>query len=396
LSYAHCIREDPVRKGLLYLGTENALYVSFDDGESWQPLQSNLPHAPVYWLAVQEHFNDLVVSTYGRGFWILDDLTPLQQLTPQALAGEALLFAPRPAYRFRASTVNYSQASDPTAGQNPPYGASINYYLKSAPYGDVTLRILDGSGRLVRTLRGTKQAGINRVTWDLRHEPSKETRLRTSPAFSPDIGLGPEGWRPLPEGGRLTLMAPPGNYTIELTAGGQKLAQPLAVLKDPHSGGSEAEIQAKYTMLLDIRRDLEVVAEMVNGIEAVRRQLDDLTSLLAGDTNAAAVKSGADAVEKRLLEVEDGLIQRRLTGRAQDGTRWPNQLVSKLSYLANGLAGSDFQPTEAEKQVQALLAERVRGSRARLDEVLDKDVAAFNALLKERGIPNVRATSAAR
>ena len=91
-----------MRRGLLYLGTENAIYVSFDDGENWQPLQNNLPHAPVYGIAVQEHFNDLVIATYGRGFWILDDITPLQQLTPQVLASDAHLFPPRPAYRFRA------------------------------------------------------------------------------------------------------------------------------------------------------------------------------------------------------------------------------------------------------------------------------------------------------
>src|SRR5204863_7744675 len=96
LSYAHCVREDPVRRGLLYLGTENALYVSFDDGDNWQPLQTNLPHAPVYWIAVQEHFNDLVVATYGRGFWILDDVTPLQQMTPQIASADAHLFTPRP------------------------------------------------------------------------------------------------------------------------------------------------------------------------------------------------------------------------------------------------------------------------------------------------------------
>ncbi|HXF05439.1 MAG TPA: sialidase, partial [Blastocatellia bacterium] len=173
LSYAHCIREDPVRPGLLYLGTENALYVSFDDGENWQPLQMNLPHAPVYWLVVQEHFNDLVVATYGRGFWILDDITPLQQLTPQVLAAEAHLFAPRPAYRFHPITPPMMMSNDPTAGQNPPYGASINYYLKSVPSGDVTIRILDARGQLVRTLQGTKQAGLNRVWWDLRTELSK-------------------------------------------------------------------------------------------------------------------------------------------------------------------------------------------------------------------------------
>ncbi len=119
LSYAHCIREDPVRRGLLYLGTENAIYVSFDDGENWQSLQTNMPHAPVYWLAVQEHFNDLVIATYGRGFWIMDDITPLQQLTPQVMTADAHLFPPRPAYRFRDITQEASTSNDPTVGTKP-------------------------------------------------------------------------------------------------------------------------------------------------------------------------------------------------------------------------------------------------------------------------------------
>ena len=145
LSYAHCIKEDPVRRGLLYLGTENAIYVSFDDGENWQPLQTNMPHAPVYWITVQEHFNDLVIATYGRGFWILDDITPLQQLTPQVTSADAHLFAPRAAYRFRDITRrSLVVPDDPTVGQNPPYGASINYFLKTPPAGDVTVSILDG------------------------------------------------------------------------------------------------------------------------------------------------------------------------------------------------------------------------------------------------------------
>src|SRR5437870_13704820 len=135
LSYAHCIKEDPVRHGLLYVGTETGMYVSFDDGENWQPLQMNLPHTPVYGLAVQERFHDLVIATYGRGFWILDDLTPLQQLTPQVLSADAHLFTPRPAYRFRAITSEAGSPEDPTVGRNPAYGASINYYLKSAPAG---------------------------------------------------------------------------------------------------------------------------------------------------------------------------------------------------------------------------------------------------------------------
>jgi hypothetical protein len=116
LSYAHIVREDPVRRGLLYLGTENSLYVSFDDGDHWQSLQMNLPHAPVYGMVIQEHFNDLVIGTYGRGFWILDDLSPLQKLTADVANANAHLFAPRPAYRFTEVEGNYSSTDDQTEG----------------------------------------------------------------------------------------------------------------------------------------------------------------------------------------------------------------------------------------------------------------------------------------
>src|SRR5262249_19070250 len=153
LSYAHCVREDPVRRGLLYLGTENGAYVSFNDGDEWQPLQMNLPHAPVYWLAVQEQFGDLVVPTYGRGAWILDDLTPLRELTAQVANADAHLFAPRPAYRFRAITSPATPYDDQTIGNDPQYGAGINYYVKSAPANaSATITIADAKGQTVRTL----------------------------------------------------------------------------------------------------------------------------------------------------------------------------------------------------------------------------------------------------
>src|SRR5947209_4281526 len=181
LSYAHSIKEDPVRQGMLYLGTENAIYVSFDDGEHWEALQTNLPHAPVYWITVQEHFNDLVIATYGRGFWILDDITPLQQLNQRVRDAAAFLFTPRAAYRFRSPEMPGFPTIDMTTGENPTYGASINYWLKSAPAADVKIRILDGAGQVVRTLDGTKHAGMNRIYWDLRYEQSKQIRLRTSP-----------------------------------------------------------------------------------------------------------------------------------------------------------------------------------------------------------------------
>ena len=219
LSYAHCVREDPVRPGLLYVGTENGVYVSWNDGEAWEPLQSNLPRAPVYWLVVQEHFNDLVVGTYGRGYWILDDLTPIQQMRDSVRNANAHLFPPRPTYRFRNSAQPVTMPDDPSAGQNPPYGAAISYYLKSAPTGDVKLVIQDANGQTVRTINGTKNVGVNRVTWDLRTEQTKEVRLRTSPAYAPEIRNGAEGWRLAPDGPRSSVLMPPGNYTVKLTVG---------------------------------------------------------------------------------------------------------------------------------------------------------------------------------
>jgi len=167
------------------------------------------------------------------------------------------------------------------------------------------------------------------------------------------------------------------------------------VRKDPHSGGSEADIQAQHAMLLDIRQDLETAADMVNLVESLRSQLSALTPLVAGGAEGAPVRSAAQGLETRLVEVEDGLVQRKLTGRGQDGTRWPSQLVSKLAYLASGLAGDDFPPTDQEKEVHALLKQRLAASQARLEEIRSKDLAAFNALLKERNVPNVVALAPA-
>lgn len=385
LSYAHCVREDPVRQGLLYVGTENGLYVSFDDGDKWESLQANLPHAPVYWMVVQEHFNDLVISTYGRGFWILDDLTPIQQMTDNVRNANAHLFRPHATYRFRSGTVPVTMSDDPTAGQNPPYGAAISYFLKAVPGGDVKLRIEDAKGQTVRTINGTKNVGLNRVTWDLRGEPSKEMRLRTSPAYAPEIRVGPDGTRPAPDGARLSLLLPPGTYTVKLSAGGSELSQPLLVMKDPNSSGSEADIRAQMDMLVDLRNELESATDMVNQIEAIRAQLNNLTALLPGEQNASLRKS-AEELEKKLVEVEDNLIQRKLTGQGQDSVRWPPKLVSKINYLANGLSGSDFGPTAQQREVQTLLKGQLAAQRTRLEAIVGGDLATFNKQLRDRGV----------
>ncbi len=382
LSYAHCIREDPVRRGLLYVGTENGLYVSFDDGEKWEPLQGNLPHAPVYWMVIQEHFNDLVVGTYGRGFWILDDLTPIQQMKQEVRDANASLFPPRPTYRFRPSVTPVTMSDDPSAGQNPQYGAAITYYLKSAPAGDVKIRIEDARGQRIRILNGTKNVGLNRVTWNLEGESTTEVRMQTSPAFAPEVKVGPDGTRNAPGAGRLSILMPPGTYTVKLIAGGETLSQPLVIRKDPNSGGTEAEIAAQTAMMLDLQKDLESGAQMVNQIELIRSQVEKLDS--------AAVKTAAEAFNKKLIEIEENLIQLRLTGQGQDTVRWPPKLLTKINYLAGGLASGDFGPTRQQREVQVLLKQQLTAVRQRLDTVLSQDLPVINKLLADNNIKPIK------
>ena len=386
LSYAHCVREDPVRQGLLYVGTENGLYVSFDDGEKWEPLQSNLPHAPVYWMVVQEHFNDLVVGTYGRGFWILDDLTPIQQMNQTVRDSSAYLFPPRPTYRFRASTVPVTMSDDPSAGQNPPYGAAISYYLKSAPTSDVRIRILDAKGLTVKTFTGSKNVGFNRVTWNLENEQTTQVSMRTAPAYAPDVKLLADGFRTAPGAQRLSILMPPGTYTVKLLVGGQELSQPLVVKKDPNSGGTEADLISQHTMMLELQKDVESGSQMVNQIEFIRSQLDKVSATLEKSTNSVSVKSALDDLDKKFIDIEENLIQRKLTGQGQDTVRWPPKLLAKLNYLANGLASGDFGPTKQQREVHVLLKNQLAGLQNRFAAVLKGDLAAFNKLLADNNI----------
>jgi photosystem II stability/assembly factor-like uncharacterized protein len=397
LSYAHCVREDPVKRGLLYLGTENGMYVSFDDGENWQSLQLNLPHAPVYWITVQEQFNDLVIATYGRGAWILDDVTPLRDLTPQVLNADAHLFTPRPAYRFRAITAPATPYDDLTVGDNPPYGADINYYLKAAAPGPVTIAIQDAKSQTIRTLNGAPSPGLHRVYWDLRDTPSKRVTYRTSPLYAPDIRVGPDGIRESEGGfgtggGGLAVMQAPGTYTVKLTVGGRDYSQPLRVLKDPHSGGTEADIEAQHRMLLDVRRDLDVAVDAVNGAEMVRGQIAHLLTIL----DNAELKRAAQELDQKIATVEGTLVELRATGRGQDGVRFGSKLVQKFGYLANGLQSNDFKPTNQQLAVQKDLADRLKASQGQLGDVMNRELGALNDMLRRANMPSIVTAPARR
>ncbi len=413
LSYAHVLREDPARRGLLYLGLENGLYVSFDGGGKWQPLQNNLPAAPVYGIAVQPRFGDLVLATYGRGFWILDDLTPLRQFSPEILKKSAELLPPRLAYRFRRVEAPFTPDDDAVDGFNPPDGAAVNYYLKSAvkhkdketgkDKEEVTFTVVDAGGKVVRTFDGPGKAGFNRAYWDLKFDKTKEARLRTSPLQAAYLKVGLEGI-PAPGVGRFEQPAPPGTYTVKLKVGDQELSQPLTVLKDPNAGGSEADVKEQAALAAGLVEDLDRVVDAINAAEAVRGQLAFLRSLLAaggdhkeGDGKEAEPKEGghkdvrdaAEALDKKVIAVEEDLFQMRVTGRGQDALRWPGKVAEQILYLMDQVTAADYAPTASQREVRQLLHDQAKAVVQRWDDLAAKDLGEFNAMLAQKHLTGI-------
>ena len=387
LSYTRNVREDPVRPGLLYLGTENFLYVSFDDGDNWQRLANGLPPSPMYWIAVQEHFGDLVVGTYGRGFWIMDDISPLQQWTDEVESSSVHLFQPRGAYRFHPITPPFAHFDDWSEGENPPYGAPINFWLAEAG-ADVSIEIHNAAGETVRTLETTGETGLNRVTWDLREEASTQAVLRTKPLFADWVTLDEERTR-AGTIGRISILAPPGEYAVALKVGDTERTAPLEVRKDPKSEGTLEDIAAQTALLRLLRADLETVVGTVNEIEWLRRQVLDLKLLAEETGRVESIASAVDGLDGSLLAVEEQLIQLLITGTGQDHLRWPTQLAGRILYLAGVVATSDFRPTDQMLEVYEGLHEQVEARAAEFAEIVESDLTGVNGALDAAGMPGV-------
>jgi hypothetical protein len=284
---------------------------------------------------------------------------------------------------------------DQCIGQEPAYGASIHYHLRAEPEGDVEIFISDAAGQAVRKLEGTKKVGINRVQWDLRHEPSREAKLRTNYQYAPHVTIDPEkGWRPLPGGGTIRPLAVPGTYKIKLVVGGQELTRELVVKKDPNSTGTVADIREQTKMALELREDLNTVVDMIDQIEWIRKQIDDLEEVLEGNESAKEVIEAGKSLDERLIDVEENLFQMRRTPRA-DSYRWKMRLYRKIQMLATdiesswGATGHDFAPTTQHREVHLLFKERIATNQQRLSELIGADVAAFNTRLEEAGFPIV-------
>ena len=359
LNYTRCVREDPVREGLLYLGTESALYVSFDDGANWQSLMTNLPPTPYYWIDIPEHFNDLVIGTYGRGAWILDDITALQQFDETVANKGAHLFKPRPAYRFQPVTMSMQFFPEASSGQNPVYGASLNYWMKEvSDTAKVAIIITNEEGDTVRTLKQKPKPGINRVNWDLRGEATKPIVMRTKPKYVE--------WMPLDKNRTRTstiapfsILLPPGKYNINLQVGEEQYSQPLEVIKDLHSEGSLKDIAAQHDLMTQIYEDMNTLTEAVNGMELMRRQLLDMKAMLAATKKDKAVIHAVDSLHSAIMELEERLIQLQYTGTGQDGVRYPTRVASKISYLATNVPIGDFSPADSYYEVHKMLKQKL-------------------------------------
>ena len=388
--FVRVVREDPDRKGLLYAGTEFGLYVSFDDGSSWQSLQQNLPITPVTDLAVSQ--KDLVVATQGRSFWILDDLTPLHQLTEE-LGGTALhLFEPRAGYRFGGgSGFGGSGAAN---GQNPPSGVLLHYWLDSDAEEEVTLEILDGNGNVLRSLSSEKEEpqapspwrrfrsgpqesrklpakkGLNRYVWNLRLADAS----LVEDAVLWGSGRGPK--------------VPPGTYEARITLGELSETVSFDVLGDPRLPTTPQEYQEQFDLANQVWEALSESHEAIETARDVRQQVTDLSERLQALEPDESLADSAKKCQEALEAVEKRIYQTQ-SESSQDVLNFPPQLDNQLIALLGTVQSGNAAPTDGSVLRYQDLRAELDAVQAELQEILDTDVQAFSTLVKEKSVPAV-------
>jgi photosystem II stability/assembly factor-like uncharacterized protein len=394
-AFTRVIREDPNRRGLLYAGTETGMYVSFNDGESWQSLQLNLPVTPITDIAVHKRDKDLVVATQGRSFWIIDDLPVLHQWKDTVAQADAHLFTPEESYRMPGGGGRIPLGA--ALGENPPAGVSIWYYLKDKPKGEMTIEILDAAGKAVnkfstraaetpaaapgdeegsgRFRRGPTRVpaekGLNRFAWDLRYPDA--TRF-------PGMIL----WSGNTSGPR----AVPGSYQVRLTAEGKVLTEKFEVKKDPRVPTTQEEFQKQFDLLTKIRDKFSETSEAIIAIRDVRKQAQDYAARVKDQPNSKPIADAAKALSAKLTAIEEELYQTKNQSN-QDPLNFPIRLNNKLASLAGSIAGADAQPTDQQYGVYEDLTARINAQLSKLEQVMTTDVPAFNKLVRDQNVPAV-------
>jgi hypothetical protein len=387
------VREDPVRKGLLFAGTENAVWVSFDDGDHWQSLQLNLPHTSMRDLWI--HDNDLIVATHGRGFWIIDDISPLRDTA--VLKNEAHLYAPAPAYRMQRDTnTDTPLPPDEPAAPNPPDGAILDYYLPAAA-NSVTIEVLDGQNHVVRRYSSgdkpdmseeelhrqliplywvrefhklSTEAGTHRWIWDLHYTPPATTRhdypIAAIPHDTPRYPLGPN--------------ALPGKYTVRLTVDGKSLMAPLSIKMDPRVKVTTAALEKKFDAeksLASIFNDTSVAA-LQGG--SIRIQLEKLSA-------DEKTKGAVEAFEEKLNAV--------LGAEGRAAAAAPEISLTRVNGEAATLYGQvwqvDAEPTTAQIEAGAVLKRESADVMKRWTDFSRTELPDMNRMLRQAHIPEIDA-----
>ena len=354
--FTRVVRADPERPGLLYAGTERGVHASFDDGAAWTPLQLDLPVAPVTDLAVKN--GDLIAATQGRGFWILDNVSPLHSWTG---LGEGFGFAmlpPRPGMRARG------------------YEPQLDWYLSEAPAKGTEreLVILEPNGAIARTWKGSQvpaKAGLNRFRWDLSYERAK--------GFDGMI---------LWTGGLMGARAVPGTYTARLTIDGLSAELPFEVLADPRSSATQEDLQAQHDFLRETGTVLTEAHDAITAIRGVRGALKDVRGRLADEESSDALRTRIDAALKSMTEVEEALYQTKNESR-QDPLNFPIRLTDKYAGVRSSVSTGDWAPTRQAQQVRVELEAAIRTQLDAWNALQAQELPGIDAALREAGTPHL-------
>jgi photosystem II stability/assembly factor-like uncharacterized protein len=404
---SNVVREDPARKGLLFAGTETSVYVSFNDGDSWQPLQLNLPHTSMRDLVI--HGDDLVVGTHGRSFWILDDITPLRQMSDDVAKAPVYLFAPQEAIRWRWNrNPDTPLPPDEPAGKNPPDGAIIDYFLGNTTKNVVTLEIRDEAGSMVRRyssadtpesleklaaehpmpmywVRPTQilsgAAGMHRFVWNLHYTPPKaleyEFPISAILRDTPKYPLG--AW------------VLPGTYTVKLTLDGQSYTRPLTVKMDPRIKTPLEDLRKQRDMQLGASEGMDESYEALEQIRSVREQLKELAPKAQGKAkNKSKLVESMASLDKQCAELE-GATQRSFFGLPPSGKQPENLSTLNQHFAAMlGVADSaDAAPTTQATAVEQELEEQGSILRKQWSVLRETGIPALNKNLRKAGLPTI-------